>query len=97
MSLVGEERKSIILDLINTKGQTKTVDLVKRFKVSSETIRRYMEELEADNKLKRVYGGAVKINMAGEEPSLGSKINFAPFRTGRQRFWPAGSWGTRYE
>lgn len=69
MSLVGEERKSTILDLINTEGQVRTVDLVKRFNVSSETIRRYMEELEADNRLKRVYGGAVKINAAAEEPS----------------------------
>ncbi|MDQ6419451.1 DeoR/GlpR family DNA-binding transcription regulator [Paenibacillus sp. LHD-117] len=69
MSLVGEERKSIILDLLYAEGQVKTIDLVKRLNVSSETIRRYMEELEAENRLKRVYGGAVKINIAGEEPS----------------------------
>lgn len=69
MSLVGEERKGIILDMLYAEGQVKTVDLVKRLNVSSETIRRYLEELEADNRLKRVYGGAVKINVAGEEPS----------------------------
>ena len=69
MSLVGEERKGIILEQLNSEGQVKTVDLVKRLNVSSETIRRYLEELEAESRLKRVYGGAVKINIGGEEPS----------------------------
>ncbi|UVI30475.1 DeoR/GlpR family DNA-binding transcription regulator [Paenibacillus spongiae] len=69
MSLVGEERKGIILELLNSEGQVKTVDLVKKLAVSSETIRRYLEELESEGRLKRVYGGAVKINVNGEEPS----------------------------
>ncbi|MFC5649883.1 DeoR/GlpR family DNA-binding transcription regulator [Paenibacillus solisilvae] len=69
MSLVGEERKSIILDMLNLEGQVKTIDLVKKLNVSSETIRRYLEEQEDENRLKRVYGGAVKINLGGEEPS----------------------------
>ncbi|MCC3373790.1 DeoR/GlpR family DNA-binding transcription regulator [Cohnella sp. REN36] len=69
MSLVGEERKAIILDLLHSEGQVKTFDLVKKLGVSSETIRRYLEELEEENRLKRVYGGAVKINLSGEEPS----------------------------
>jgi DeoR family fructose operon transcriptional repressor len=69
LSLVGEERKSIILEKLNSEGQVKTFDLVKKLNVSSETIRRYLEELEDENRLKRVYGGAVKINLSGEEPS----------------------------
>ncbi|MFC5401196.1 DeoR/GlpR family DNA-binding transcription regulator [Cohnella soli] len=78
MSLVGEERKAIILDQLNQEGQVKTFDLVKRLGVSSETIRRYLEELEEENRLKRVYGGAVKINLGGEEPSyLKREVLFA--------------------
>ncbi|MWV43747.1 DeoR family transcriptional regulator [Paenibacillus sp. HJL G12] len=69
MSLVGEERKTFIMDLLNLEGQVKTFDLVHRLDVSSETIRRYLEELENENRLKRVYGGAVKINLNGGEPS----------------------------
>jgi len=69
LSLVGEERKSIILEQLNMEGQVKTFELVKKLGVSSETIRRYLEELEEENRLKRVYGGAVKINPGGEEPS----------------------------
>ncbi|AZN42558.1 DeoR/GlpR family DNA-binding transcription regulator [Paenibacillus albus] len=70
MSLVGEERKREILDLINDAGKVYTTDLVNRLGVSSETIRRYLEELEEGNRLKRVYGGAVKITLMNEEPSL---------------------------
>lgn len=69
VSLVGQERKAIILEQLNVDGQVKTFDLVNKLGVSSETIRRYLEELEADNKLRRVYGGAIKINLTGEEPS----------------------------
>ncbi|QJD81760.1 DeoR/GlpR family DNA-binding transcription regulator [Cohnella herbarum] len=69
MSLIGEERKDYILQQLNLEGKVKTYDLVEKLKVSSETIRRYLEELEEDNKLKRVYGGAIKINIAREEPS----------------------------
>ncbi|MCM3630158.1 DeoR/GlpR family DNA-binding transcription regulator [Paenibacillus glycanilyticus] len=69
MSLVGEERKREILDIINDAGKVQTNDLVKRFRVSSETIRRYLEELEAENRLKRVYGGAVKMTLVYEELS----------------------------
>ncbi|ANE46225.1 cytochrome C [Paenibacillus swuensis] len=67
MSLVGEERKGIILDLINNAGKVRTNDLVDRLQVSSETIRRYLEELEEENRLKRVYGGAVKMTLEREE------------------------------
>ncbi|WP_336776806.1 DeoR/GlpR family DNA-binding transcription regulator [Paenibacillus sp. MMO-58] len=69
MSLIGEERKREILDIINDAGKVQTNDLVKRFGVSSETIRRYLEELESENRLKRVYGGAVKMTLVYEELS----------------------------
>lgn len=69
MSLIGEERKNYILNQLNLEGKVKTNDLVESLGVSSESIRRYLEELEEENKLKRVYGGAVKINLSREEPS----------------------------
>lgn len=69
MSLVGEERKDIIMNMLNYSGKVRTNDLVEKLQVSSETIRRYLEELESEKKLKRVYGGAIKINYDREEPS----------------------------
>ncbi|NOV01115.1 DeoR/GlpR family DNA-binding transcription regulator [Paenibacillus planticolens] len=69
MSLIGEERKEYILNQIHSEGKVITNELVEVLQVSSETVRRYLEELEETNKLKRVYGGAVKINRSREEPS----------------------------
>ena len=68
-SLFGEERKQIILQLVNSNGKVRTNELVEKLQVSSESIRRYLEDLEAEKKLKRVYGGAVKLNMERSEPS----------------------------
>lgn len=69
MSLAGEERKQVILNMLQLKGKVRTPELVQALDVSSETIRRYLEELENELKLKRVYGGAVKINVEREEPA----------------------------
>lgn len=69
MSLFGEERKQIILQLVNSNGKVRTNELVEKLQVSSESIRRYLEELEAEKRLKRVYGGAVKLNLERSEPS----------------------------
>jgi len=69
MSLAGEERKQIIINMLQLKGKVRTPELVQALDVSSETIRRYLEELEDELKLKRVYGGAVKINVEREEPA----------------------------
>ncbi|MED4582912.1 DeoR/GlpR family DNA-binding transcription regulator [Brevibacillus choshinensis] len=69
MSLFGEERKQIILQLVNANGKVRTNELVEKLQVSSESIRRYLEELEMEKKLKRVYGGAVKLNLDRSEPS----------------------------
>lgn len=57
----------MILEAINHAGKVRTNDLVTQLQVSSETIRRYLEELEADNLLKRVYGGAIKMTLEWEE------------------------------
>lgn len=70
MSLLAEERKRIILELLEEFEQVRVADLAQQFNVSTETIRRYLEELEAENKLKKVYGGAVKVEKESEEPTL---------------------------
>ncbi|MGO0061413.1 DeoR/GlpR family DNA-binding transcription regulator [Brevibacillus fluminis] len=69
MSLLSEERKSIILDELNRNNKVKVVSLAERLQVSSETIRRDMDVLEKLGLLTRVYGGAVKRGyQAGEPP-----------------------------
>ncbi|MCU6708658.1 DeoR/GlpR family DNA-binding transcription regulator [Paenibacillus sp. J5C_2022] len=68
MSLIGEERKRIILDMLNLEGKVRSADLAVKLQVSGEMIRRYLEDLEAEKKLRRIYGGAVKMELTREEP-----------------------------
>lgn len=69
MSMIGEERKRIILDMLEIEGLVRTSNLSEKLKISGEMVRRYLEELEANGKLKRVYGGAVKSDTIRDEPS----------------------------
>lgn len=60
MSLIGEERKQAILTILNAKGKVKVNELSQQLDVSTETIRRYLDELAQENKLRKVYGGAIQ-------------------------------------
>lgn len=73
MSLNAIDRKRVILELIDKEEKVKTIDLVKILGVSSESVRRYLDELESENKLKKVYGGAIKIDR--DEPELIKRNN----------------------
>ncbi|USH02549.1 DeoR/GlpR family transcriptional regulator [Grimontia kaedaensis] len=51
-------RHQEILDLVRSKGYVSTDDLVAHFDVSPQTIRRDLNELAAENKIRRQHGGA---------------------------------------
>jgi DeoR family transcriptional regulator, aga operon transcriptional repressor len=55
------ERRKIILDLINEKGQVMVLELSKRFSVSEVTIRNDLDQLEKKKVLIRTRGGAMKM------------------------------------
>ncbi|WP_042345522.1 DeoR/GlpR family DNA-binding transcription regulator [Bacillus massiliigorillae] len=69
MSVAGEERKKKILEILDEEGKAKVAELAVKLKVTTETIRRYLEELAQEEKLKKVYGGAVKVSFYHDEPS----------------------------
>lgn len=50
------------------EGKVTVKKLSVKFNVSTETIRRDLDELENQEKLKKVYGGAIKISFNGQEP-----------------------------
>ncbi|WP_172199698.1 DeoR/GlpR family DNA-binding transcription regulator [Saccharibacillus qingshengii] len=70
MSLASEARKETIMTLLNERGKVIAGELSTLFEVSTETIRRDLEELERESKLKKVYGGAVKFKPEAEPPLL---------------------------
>jgi len=79
MSLSALERKEYIVNKIHLEGKIRSDELVDTLQVSFETVRRTLEELEKENKLKRVYGGAVKLTLGRMEPGVALREHlFAP-------------------
>nr|WP_198044771.1 DeoR/GlpR family DNA-binding transcription regulator [Lysinibacillus timonensis] len=62
-----EERQLQIVKVLNARGNVKVAQLSKRFNVTVETIRRDLEKLELENKLKRTHGGAIAIDNGDDD------------------------------
>ena len=75
MYLIGEERKQKIVEWIEREGKVKTSELIERLNVSGESIRRYLEELEKEHRIKRVYGGAVLHQSMSFQPMFVSNMD----------------------
>ena len=56
-----KERRKEILAIVNTTGFATVEDLSKRFEVSVDSIRKDLKSLQREGKIKREYGGALKI------------------------------------
>jgi len=56
------ERQEIILDLLEQTGSVQTVDLVRHFGVSDETIRKDLDALAQRGRLLRIHGGATRLS-----------------------------------
>jgi DeoR/GlpR family transcriptional regulator of sugar metabolism len=61
MSLSFEKRKKKILEHLGQDGRVEVPVLAQEFMVSTETIRRDLERLDGEGRLKKVYGGAVQV------------------------------------
>ena len=61
MSLAGEARKKFILEQLRLKGQVSAGKISEILKISTESVRKYLCQLEKANKLQRVYGGAISL------------------------------------
>ncbi len=72
------ERRSQITDLIKQQRTVKNEELMSRFGVSIETVRRDLDYLEKQGVLRKVYGGAVVNLSLNSEPEYASRsqINF---------------------
>lgn len=70
--LVAERHKKMA-SLVNERGSSRVSELSQIFKVTEETIRRDLEKLETEGKLKRSHGGAVSIKDIGMESSYSER------------------------
>lgn len=68
-----EERQRKIMDIINSTGSVRVVDLVKEFNTSDDTIRRDLKLLEEQGLLERTYGGAILPQQMGICPTFSER------------------------
>jgi DeoR/GlpR family transcriptional regulator of sugar metabolism len=66
--LVSRLRHVHILDVLREEAMVLVRDLAERFEVSESTIRRDLEELEAQGLVRRIYGGALLESQLQPEP-----------------------------
>jgi DeoR family fructose operon transcriptional repressor len=57
--VLSSERQDKILGMLKQDGIVHSMELMKQFSVSKETVRRDLKELEQQGLLKKVYGGAI--------------------------------------
>lgn len=67
------DRRMQIIDMVTSNRAVKNAELMKRFDISIETVRRDLEYLETQGYLRRVYGGAVANVSLGSEPEYSSR------------------------
>lgn len=70
---MNQERRNQIAELVAQKHTIKNAELMERFGISIETVRRDLEYLEQQGCLQRVYGGAVLKTSLGSEPEYNSR------------------------
>ncbi|MDQ0061506.1 DeoR/GlpR family DNA-binding transcription regulator [Paenibacillus harenae] len=68
MSLTYEDRRMTILNHLEMEGKVQVLHLSELLSVSTETVRRDLDRLEKEGKLRKVYGGAVKMRIELVEP-----------------------------
>lgn len=61
------ERQQKIVELVNQKASIRVSELSRIFSVTEETIRRDLEKLEGEEKLRRSHGGAVSVQEGSPE------------------------------
>jgi DeoR family transcriptional regulator, fructose operon transcriptional repressor len=76
--MLQEERQQLILDMLKENQAVRIAELCKQLRVTRETIRRDLYELEERGLLKKVHGGAI-LNKTNEEPpyAMRSGLNLA--------------------
>ena len=57
--MLAEERKKFICDIINRKKAVRVAELSKQLGITEATVRKDLDDLEEEKKLRRTHGGAI--------------------------------------
>jgi DeoR family fructose operon transcriptional repressor len=75
MTVLLNERHQYILDQLESEKKVLVAFLAQELGVAPETIRRDLDSLEKEKKVKRVHGGAVRYQQTNNEPHFIKKMN----------------------
>lgn len=67
--MLKEERQLAILNEVELHNRVQLADLSEKLEVSIDTVRRDVKELDAENRLRKVHGGAVSLGFANYSPA----------------------------
>ena len=70
--ILAEERRDLILDMLEQRGSVSVSELHRHLDVSRETIRRDITKLAEENKLRKTHGGALSKEFS--EPALAERL-----------------------
>ena len=70
---MNRDRRNQIVEMLNQQQTVKNSELMERFGISIETVRRDLAFLEERGLLERIYGGAVKKTYRSTEPMYSSR------------------------
>ncbi len=68
------ERRTEIMRIIRQEQSVRVAELSAKFEVAEETIRRDLDKLDKEGKLKKTYGGAVLIENVSEDQSFNVRM-----------------------
>ena len=71
--MLSEQRRALILDILNRKGSVSVTELHERLEVSREPVRRDITRLAGDNRLTKIHGGAISLHPV--EPALTERLS----------------------
>jgi DeoR family fructose operon transcriptional repressor len=60
--MLPEERKHVILQIINERKAARVADLSSALNITEATVRRDLDELQSEHKIRRTHGGALSIH-----------------------------------
>ena len=75
--MLKEERQRAILNEVERHNRVQLSDLAENLEVSIDTVRRDVKELDAENRLRKVHGGAVSLGFANYSPARNNVYKLA--------------------
>ena len=88
--MLNEERRRLIVEILNREGRVLVGALAKHFRTSQVTIRKDLDILQAHGRIHRTHGGALPARASAlEDPTLREKENCTAWKSRSRPQLPA--------